>query len=119
MELQGIEILEKQAKRLEKYPQMQMKIEEHLDVSRRQAEDLNECLEQLDSDISTLKEAGGKLSGSLAAVGSAAARDEVVKDGIANYAFEHFEIASYHALLTAAETLGEEEIRTTCEDILH
>ena len=33
--------------------------------------------------------------------------DEVVKGGSASYAFEHFEIANYRALIGAADHLGE------------
>ncbi|NJO55149.1 MAG: DUF892 family protein [Rhodospirillales bacterium] len=43
----------------------------------------------------------------------AALRDEVIKDSLTGYAFEHFEIASYKALITMANTLGEGRIAET------
>ena len=37
--------------------------------------------------------------GNLAAIGHAVMQDEVMKNTFASYAFEHFEIASYRALM--------------------
>ncbi len=118
MESQAVEILEKQGRRLEHYPQMKAKVQEHTKQSKQQAQQVEQCLKQLGSDTSALKEGMGKLSGNLAAFGNAAAGDEVMKNHIADYAFEHYEIASYRALVSAAEALGEEEVRRTCENIL-
>ena len=42
-----------------------------------------------------------------AAFNAAGSEDEVVKEAVADYAFEHFEIASYKALVAAAHELGE------------
>ena len=47
------------------------------------------------------------LVGNLAALGHSTASDEVVKNTFANYAFEHYEIASYTSLLTLAELAGD------------
>ena len=41
------------------------------------------------------------------AVTHAAAQDEVIKNTFANYAFEHYEIASYRSLLVMAEAAGD------------
>ena len=46
---------------------------------------------------------------SLAAIAHTIAPDEVLKNSMANDAFEHFEIASYKALLTLAELAGHAE----------
>ena len=45
--------------------------------------------------------------GNLAALGHSTASDEVVKNTFANFAFEHYEIASYSSLLTLAELAGD------------
>jgi len=45
--------------------------------------------------------------GNLAALGHSTAPDEVVKNTFANFAFEHYEIASYSSLLTLAELAGD------------
>jgi ferritin-like metal-binding protein YciE len=45
--------------------------------------------------------------GNPAALGHSTASDEVVKNTFANFAFEHYEIASYSSLLTLAELAGD------------
>lgn len=118
MEKQAISILERQADRIENYPEMRQQVQSHLETSRRQAERVEECINQLGGDTSTVKEGVAKFMGNMSALTNAAAGDEVVKNGIADYAFEHFEIASYRALIGAAEALGETKIQQTCEEIL-
>ncbi|BBI64162.1 hypothetical protein HSBAA_54680 [Vreelandella sulfidaeris] len=51
-------------------------------------------------------------------MGGMMAEDEVVKGGIASYAFEHFEIASYKALIKTAEMASKPEIAQICKEIL-
>jgi ferritin-like metal-binding protein YciE len=119
MEHQAIEVLEKQASRLEHYPELRAKIEEHLRQTHRQAELVEGCLHRLGTDTSGLKSAAGKLMGSAQQLSGLFASDEVVKSAIADHAFERYEIASYRALITTAEEAGEPEIARTCEQILH
>ena len=119
MEKQAIEILEDQADRIEHYPDLGQRVRAHLDESRRQAERIERCIHKMDGDTSTVKQGIAKFMGNVSALTNAAASDEVVKNSIANYAFEHFEIASYRALIAAADKLGETEIKQTCEEILH
>jgi ferritin-like metal-binding protein YciE len=56
--------------------------------------------------------------GNLAALGHGAASDEVVKNSFANFAFEHYEIASYKSRLTLADLAGDTAGRTTFETSL-
>ena len=102
MENQAIEILEKQANRLEHYPELRAKVRSHLDESHRQAERVERCLHQLGTDTSGLKTALGKIVGTAQQLSGLFASDEVLKSGIADYAFEHYEIASYKMLIAAA-----------------
>jgi ferritin-like metal-binding protein YciE len=44
-------------------------------------------------------------------------RDELVKNAISEYAMEHFEMASYSSLATAAEDAGLTDIARTCREI--
>lgn len=66
-------------------------------------------LERLDKSRSVLKDAAGKMTAMGQALGGMLASDEVVKGGISGYVFEHFEIASYNALIVAAEAVGDIE----------
>lgn len=66
-------------------------------------------LERLDKSRSVLKDAAGKMTAMGQALGGMLASDEVVEGGISGYVFEHFEIASYNALILAAEAVGDIE----------
>ena len=118
MEQQAVTILTRQKQRLSNYPILESKIDSHIEQSKEHAEAVKGCLERLGSNTSKVKESAGRLLGNIAALANAAAGDEVVKNSIADFAFENFEIACYTSLIGAAEALGEEEIKSTCEDIL-
>ena len=118
MENQAIEILEKQVSRLEHYPELRAKVRSHLEESHRQAERVERCLHQLGTDTSGLKTALGKMVGTAQQLSGLFASDEVLKTSIADYAFEHYEIASYKTLIAAAGEAGEHEVARTLEENL-
>ena len=45
--------------------------------------------------------------GNMAALAHTPAPDEVIKNTIANFAFEHFEIAAYKSLIALAQQIGD------------
>ncbi|WP_420038472.1 DUF892 family protein [Halomonas alkaliantarctica] len=102
MEKQAEEMLKSQAKRLEHYPALRARIDQHLEETTHQSDKLERLMTELGIDTSALKDMGGKLSAFGQALGGMMAGDEVVKGGIASYAFECFEIASYKALIAAS-----------------
>jgi ferritin-like metal-binding protein YciE len=118
MENQAIEILEKQASRLEHYPELRAKVRTHLEETLRHAERVERCLHQLGTDTSTLKTAAGKIIGTAQQLSGLFASDEVLKSGIADYAFEHYEIASYKMLIAAAAEAGEHEVERSLQENL-
>ncbi|EWG98303.1 ferritin-like domain-containing protein [Halomonas sp. BC04] len=118
MEKQAEKMLEAQASRLEHYPQLKTRIEQHLEETRGQTEKIEECISLLGADTSAVKDLGGKMAAFGQAMGGMMAGDEVVKGGMASYAFEHFEIASYKALIQAAEKASKPDIARICEGIL-
>jgi ferritin-like metal-binding protein YciE len=118
MENQAIEILEKQVSRLEHYPDLRAKVRSHLEESHRQAERVERCLHRLGTDTSGLKTALGKMVGTAQQLSGLFASDEVLKSGIADYAFEHYEIASYKTLVAAAGEAGEHDVARTLEENL-
>ena len=103
VENQAIELLERQIGRLGDYPAMRERMQQHLEESREQARRIDELLAALDTSASTIKDTAMSFVGNLAAMMHAPASDEVVKNSLANYAFEHYEIAGYRALLALAE----------------
>ncbi len=118
MENQAIEILEKQASRLEHYPELRAKVRSHLEETHRHAERVERCLHQLGTDTSGVKTALGKMIGTAQQLSGLFASDEVLKSGIADYAFEHYEIASYKTLIAAAAEAGENQVGTILEENL-
>ena len=118
MENQAIELLEQQVSRLEHYPELRAKVSSHLDESHRQAERVERCLHQLGADTSGLKTAIGKMVGTAQQLSGLFASDKVLKSGIADYAFEHYEIASYKMLIAAAAEAGEDQVGNILEENL-
>ncbi len=107
LEAQAIQLCNRQVERLENYPEMRERLREHAEESRRQQERIDQILQSMGTSPSTLKDIGTSIMGNLAAMGHAVMQDEVIKNTFANYAFEHFEIASYRALIEMAQAAGD------------
>jgi ferritin-like metal-binding protein YciE len=63
-------------------------------------------LQGLDESPSALKDTALSVIGSMAALGHSVAGDEIIKNSLANYAFENYEIAAYNSLITLADAGG-------------
>jgi len=109
MEQQAETMLSKVADRLEHYPVLQQRIKQHITETQGQQRLVEGVLKSLDTSRSVLKDTAGKMSAMGQAFGGMFASDEVIKGGISGYVFEHFEIASYSALIAAAEHVGDLE----------
>lgn len=118
MEEQAEKMLSATADRLEHYPELKAKILQHLEETRQQAELIRHCIERRGGDTSTTKDAMGKMMAMAQGMSGMFVSDEVVKVSLASYAFEHMEIASYKALIAAAEMVGDGETKRVCEQIL-
>jgi ferritin-like metal-binding protein YciE len=106
VEHQAIELLERQVGRLQNYPEMEQRMRRHIEESREQARRLEDLLGHFDTSHSSFKDTMMSIAGNLAAMGHSTAPDEVVKNTFANFAFEHYEIASYKSLLVLADLSG-------------
>lgn len=104
--------------RLENYPDLKARIDQHIEETKGQAEAVRACLERLGSSPSGLKEAGTKLMGFAQSFSGVFTSDEVAKGVLASYAFEHMEIASYKMLIVAANEMGDDETAQACQKIL-
>jgi len=118
MEVHAIQMLEKQARRIENYPDLRNRILEHLEETRAQAEMLERCIERHGTTSSPLKDSAAAFLGNVQALSGLLFGDEVVKGAIASYTFEHLEIAAYRSLIGAAEELGDGETARVCSEIL-
>ena len=76
------------------------------------------CVERLGDDVSSVKAGLANFLGAVQGMSTMMANDKIVKNALANYAIEHFEIASYMANAVAARDLGYEDIATVCETII-
>jgi ferritin-like metal-binding protein YciE len=107
METQAIELLTRQAERLESYPEIEERLRLHLEETKQQRARIEEVLHGLSESHSAAKEAILGFGGNIAAIAHMPASDEIIKNTLANYAFEHFEIAAYEALGVMAEAVGD------------
>jgi ferritin-like metal-binding protein YciE len=106
MENQALSIMKPQVSRIENYPEVAARLEQHVRETEGQMTRIDDLLQQLDESHSSIKDMALSFTGGMAAMGHTVAGDEILKDSFANYAFEHFEIASYKSLLTLAELGG-------------
>ena len=106
MENEALSIMKPQVSRIENYPEVARRLEDHIRETEGQVTRLEDILQQLDEDRSSLKDMALSLAGSMAAMGHTVAGDEIIKNSLANFAFENYEIAAYKSLLTIAELGG-------------
>jgi ferritin-like metal-binding protein YciE len=118
MEKGLVQVLENHADDVKDRPEMYRKIAQHLEQTRMHAERVRECVERLGGSVSTVKTAMGAVSGFFQGRSTGVSPDELVKNALSDYAAEHFEIASYKALIVAARLLGENQVVQVCETIL-
>ncbi len=109
MEKQAESMLEKMSGRLEHYPDLKARIDQHIEETRQQQALVQSVIDRYDTSSSTLKDAMGKLSAMGQAMGGMMADDEVVKGAISGYVFENLEIGSYTSLIAAAQLVGDTE----------
>lgn len=112
------EVLERQVNDASDYPDVQSKLQEHLEVTRDQAERVKGLVENSGGSISTVKTVLANMFGMQQGMMNRPFQDTLLKDAIADFAVEHFEIASYRALIDAARQAGEDQVAVTCEEIL-
>jgi ferritin-like metal-binding protein YciE len=103
MENQALSIMKPQLKRIEKYPEVAERLDQHIRETEGQIGRLNELLDGLDESHSALKDTALSTMGTLAALSHTVAGDEIIKNSLANFAFENYEIAAYNSLIAMAE----------------
>lgn len=112
-------VLESHAKAAKDFPDIQDKLREHLEQTRRHAELVGTRIAELGGQTHARKEG---LAAILAPVQEllTGAVDEaaVLKNSVSDYAAENFEIATYRALIVAAQDSGDAETAGVCQHIL-
>ena len=111
---QAATMMDKFRDRLEHYPELQTRLEQHASQRQQQTERLEQCMERLGSKPSAVKDTGTRLIGYAQSLSGMFTSDEVMKGVLATWSFEQMEIASYRMLIKASDQLGEPEIQRAC-----
>ncbi len=117
MEQSISKVLENHVKDAKDYPLLQTQLQKHLEKTRDHAEIIKGCIERLGESPSTIKSGMASITGMMQGMSTGMAKDELVKNAISDYATEHFEIASYTALIAAARDYGDADTVLACESI--
>jgi ferritin-like metal-binding protein YciE len=115
MEAAAVDNIERNIDRFEDFPPVQQVFRDDLEVSRRNSEELEMVLDRLGADRSALKDMAMKFASSMQPLAAGMSSDDVVKHMLAAQAYKHFEVASFRSLSTAAETMGDEQIKALCD----
>jgi len=118
MEQSVTQVLENHAKDAKDMPRMQVHIQQHLEATKRHAELVKGALESLGEKPSTAKSAMSTVMGKVQGLSTGLAKDELIKNALADYSTEHMEIASYSSLAEAGRLLGNDQLVQTCETII-
>jgi ferritin-like metal-binding protein YciE len=106
MEHQALSIMKPQVSRIENYPDVASRLQQHITETENQITRIEQLLEGVGESKSGLKDIALSLTGTMAAITHSAAPDEIVKNSFANFAFENFEIAAYKSLLALSNQAG-------------
>ncbi|MXQ14796.1 ferritin-like domain-containing protein [Microvirga makkahensis] len=107
MEQQGLQQMEIQVSRLERYPDYSALLSRHIETTRQQVQRLEQALQAAGESASTLKEAVTSAAGSVGATVHGLFQDEMLKNLYAGYAYQYEQIAAYRSLIAIAEAAGE------------
>lgn len=108
LEMQALQIMERQVERLTRYPEMEEALRRHIEETHGQRTRLEEALQSLGDSPSAIKEGILGFVGNMMALGHTPAQDEILKNTYANHAFENFEIAAYESLIAITEAAGQQ-----------
>jgi ferritin-like metal-binding protein YciE len=118
MESQALSVMRPQAERIKSYPEVEQRLRQHINETEEQIDRLEALLDDVGADKSLLKDMALSAAGGMAALGHAAAGDEILKNTFADFAFENYEIAAYRSLITMAEQAGEQAAVTVLQQNL-
>jgi ferritin-like metal-binding protein YciE len=104
---QGRVLIAGQVERVENYPQLKRKLDVHLREKDAQLARLESLLSSYGETPSAVKDATMSVAASVTAIASAAAADEVVKNGFATLAQAKYEAAAFETLIVFAQAAGE------------
>jgi ferritin-like metal-binding protein YciE len=118
MERGLVTVLEKQVKETEDFPDMQQRIEQHLEETKRHATMVETAIKRNSGSVSGMKDFMSQTTAAVQGLGMSMMGDAMVKNVHSSYAAEHFEIATYTLLQAAAQEMGDDQTVVMCDQIL-
>jgi len=103
MENEALSMMRPQLPRMDRYPEVAAKLEQHISETQDQIIRLEHILEELDENYLSVNDMVLSFNGATAVMSHAGMGDAVLKDAFADFAFENYEIAAYKSLLTIAD----------------
>ncbi|MBI5164003.1 MAG: DUF892 family protein [Magnetospirillum sp.] len=117
MERACIDNLERQVEHFDHYPDVKAMLAQHLEMTRRQEDLIDEQLDRIGADKSRLKDVVTRFAGRAQALLAGASADEVVKQTASTAAYEEWEASNFRALAAAADHEGEQAMRVLFEGL--
>jgi ferritin-like metal-binding protein YciE len=99
-------------------PHAARRLEQHIVETQQHVQRLHECLRLMGAAPSSVKSTLSSMIGSVEGATTALFRDQLVKDALADYASEQFEVGCYTALVSAATELGHVDVARLCKQNL-
>ena len=103
MEQQGLQQMEIQVSRLERYPDYAALLNRHIGTTRQQLQRLEQALGAAGESISSIE---GTVAGTVGATVHGMFQDETLKNLYAGYAYQYEQIGAYRSLIAIAEAPG-------------
>jgi ferritin-like metal-binding protein YciE len=118
MEVGIVSTLEKHIADAKGQPKVVAALKKHLAETKKHATAMKQALASLGGTHPVVREGISKVVNLVAGLGTTFVADTPVKNAIADFATEHFEIACYTSLVQTATIVGETKIAQTCKGIL-
>ena len=112
------EVLKTHSRDARDQAQLQKRLDRHARETHEQADRLKRAIESIGGTASGGKALLGGVLGRFNAITTAIYKDKVVKNALADFAAENFEIACYQSLIAAAEELGLFQVAEVCRQNL-
>lgn len=103
LEKQALQMMQRQVERLRSYPEVEARMRAHIAETEEQHRRLDQILDEMGEDRSMLKDAAMSFMGNVASLAHAPMSDEILKNTMANFAFENYEASAYQSLLVLSE----------------
>jgi ferritin-like metal-binding protein YciE len=115
MENQIVQTLQRHVEQAKDFPTVQQRIREHLAATEQHMRQMEARLKAYGKSPSGVKGALSGFMGTTAGAASGTQPDTLVMNARDEYVTEHFEIAAYTLLITAARAYGDEDTVRACE----